>query len=149
MSFRLIEAKRSQRSVSLLCRVLVVSRSGFYAWQSRPPSERRRADDALTETINDIYKGSGYRCRAPKIRAELADDHEIFVGRKRVARLMREGDSLVSRAARSGARLSPTRPPLPLRISSIATSPPLLPTSSGSRTSPTSEPTRNSSTSPW
>lgn len=66
-----------------------MSRSGFYAWQSRPPSERRCADDALAETINDIYKGSGNRYGAPKIHAELADDHEIFVGRKRVARLMR------------------------------------------------------------
>jgi len=90
MSFRMIEAKKSQRSVSLLCRVLGVSRSGYYAWQSRPPSERRRADDALAETINDIYKGSGNRYGAPKIHAELADDHEIFVGRKRVARLMRQ-----------------------------------------------------------
>ena len=54
MSFRLIEARRSQRSVSLLCKVLSVSRSGYHAWQSRPPSKRRRADDALTETINDI-----------------------------------------------------------------------------------------------
>ena len=44
----------------------------------------------LTETIIDIYKGSGNRYGAPKIHAELADDHKIFVGRKRVARLMRE-----------------------------------------------------------
>ena len=34
-------------------------------------------DDALTETINDIYKGSGNRYGAPKIHAELADDHEM------------------------------------------------------------------------
>jgi transposase len=87
MGLRLIEAKRSQRSVSLLCGVLGVSRSGFYAWQIRPPSKRRRADDALTETINDIYKGSGNRYGAPKIHAELADGHKVFVGRKRVAAL--------------------------------------------------------------
>jgi len=90
MGLRLIEAKRSQRSVSLLCGVLGVSRSGFYAWQIRPPSKRRRADDALAETIDDIYKGSGNRYGAPEIHAGLADGHKVFVGRKRVARPMRE-----------------------------------------------------------
>lgn len=115
MSFRLIEAKRSQRSVSLLCRVLGVSRSGFYAWQSRPPSERRRADDALTEKINDIYKGSGNRYGAPKIHAELADDHEIFVGRKRVARLMRkEGLAGITRGKKWRTTVAdPAAPPAP------------------------------------
>lgn len=89
MSFRLIEARRSQHPVSLLCRVLQVSRSGFYAWTSRPPSDRAMADTKLTDTILQIHTDSREIYGAPKIHAELADDHDIRVGRKRVARLMR------------------------------------------------------------
>jgi putative transposase len=42
MYFRLIEAKRAQHPVSLLCSVLGVSRAGFYAWKDRPISPRTR-----------------------------------------------------------------------------------------------------------
>jgi putative transposase len=47
MCFRLIEAKRAQHPVSLLCSVLGVSRAGYYAWKDRPASPRRRRDDEL------------------------------------------------------------------------------------------------------
>jgi len=36
MCFRLIDAKKSQHPVSLLCSVLGVSRAGYYAWKDRP-----------------------------------------------------------------------------------------------------------------
>lgn len=90
MNFRMIEAMKSQRSVSRLCSMLEVSRSGYYAWASRPPCERRLTDEALTEKIEKIHVGSGKRYGSPKIHAELADEHDIRVGRKRVARLMKK-----------------------------------------------------------
>ena len=52
-------------------------------------SARERADIALTARIHEIYRRSRETYGSPMIHAELADDHQIRVGRKRVARLMR------------------------------------------------------------
>jgi putative transposase len=72
-----------------MCRLLHISRSGFYAWLDRPMSERARSDLALTGKIEAIHRRSNGAYGSPNIHAELADDHGIRVGRKRVARLMR------------------------------------------------------------
>jgi putative transposase len=72
-----------------MCRVLKVSKSGFYAWSSRPMSARTRADIELTARIHEIHRRSNGIYGAPNIHAELADNYGIRVGCKRVARLMR------------------------------------------------------------
>jgi len=63
---------------------------GLLAWASRPPCERKLTDAALTEKIEEVHAGSGKRYGTPKIHAKLADGHDIRVGRKRVARLMKK-----------------------------------------------------------
>ena len=88
-AYRLIAAEEATYPVSLLCRVLGVARSGFYAWRSRPPSGRSVADAALTSTIRAVHAGSRGTYGAPRVHAELTDAHAIRCGRKRVARLMR------------------------------------------------------------
>jgi transposase InsO family protein len=75
--------------VRLMCRLLRVSKSGFYAWEDRPMCERERTDRALMERIHAIHERSRGAYGSPNIHAELADDHGVRVGRKRVARLMR------------------------------------------------------------
>jgi putative transposase len=87
-AFRLIEAERARFSVPLMCRILGVSRSGYYAWKNRPPSARAKADAALTEQIRHIHQRSRGTYGAPRIHAELGFEG-IRCGRKRVARLMR------------------------------------------------------------
>lgn len=77
-------------AVGTMCRLLGVSRSGFYAWSGRPMCARQRRDLELTGKIGAIHRRSRETYGAPSIHAELADDHGIRVGRKRVARLMRE-----------------------------------------------------------
>jgi putative transposase len=72
-----------------MCRVLKISRSGYYAWCDRPLSARARRDHWLTEKIEAIHQRSRGVYGVPMIHAELADDYGIRVGRKRVARLMR------------------------------------------------------------
>ena len=72
-----------------MCRVLKVSRSGYYAWRERPPSERSRADAALAEKIGRVHRDSKGTYGAPRVHAELAFGG-TRCGRKRVARLMRE-----------------------------------------------------------
>jgi len=73
--------------VATMCRVLGVSTSGYYAWQTRPRSERARADAELSMRIQAIHERSRATYGAPRIHAELAEQG-IRVGRKRVARLM-------------------------------------------------------------
>lgn len=87
-AYRFIAAEKANHPVALMCRVLGVSRSGFYAWRSRPPSRRELDDRGLSASIRAIHLASGRTYGAPRIWAELrADGHRI--SRKRVARLMR------------------------------------------------------------
>ena len=84
-----MKVNQATHSVGVMCRLLQISRSGFYAWLDRPMSDRERADLALSAKIEAIHRRSRGVYGSPSIHAELADDYEIRVGRKRVARLMR------------------------------------------------------------
>ena len=55
----------------VLCRMLGVSKSGYFAWRSRPPSERRRQDALLTEKIRQIHSMSRETYGYPRVHAEL------------------------------------------------------------------------------
>jgi putative transposase len=57
-AYRLIEAEKANYPISLLCRILQVSRSGYYGWKGRPPSERDRENAALTDKIREIHNRS-------------------------------------------------------------------------------------------
>ena len=81
-------ANQAEYPVQLMSRPLGVSRSGFYAYHSRQPSDRQVADDALTDRIAAIHEGSKQTYGAPRIHAELADEG-VHVGRKRIERLMK------------------------------------------------------------
>ncbi len=72
----------------MMCRLLEVSTSGYYAWLKRPPSKRSREDAILTDRIRWIYLRSRSTYGAPRVYEELKDEGEL-VGRKRIARLMR------------------------------------------------------------
>ena len=84
-----MKAHQATYPVRVMSRLLGVSASGFYAWLKRPWSRRALQDIALTARIRAIHRRSGEAYGAPSIHAELADDHGIRIGRKRVARLMR------------------------------------------------------------
>ncbi len=88
--FRFVEAEAAQFLVSLLCRVVGVTRQGFYAWKRRPPSERELADRKLSERIRQIYTETEEIYGAPRIHSELKLGDGVAVGKKRVARLMRQ-----------------------------------------------------------
>ena len=88
--FRFVLANKAFHSISLMCRVLNVSRSGYHAWAIRRPSPRVVADTALTDRIAVIWKDTLKTYGSPRIHAELRLEHEVLVGRKHVERLMRE-----------------------------------------------------------
>ena len=87
--FRFIGAWKVVFDVSAMCRVLRVSRSGFYAWDKRPESDHARQDSRLSTKIRAIFKRSRGRYGAPRVHKALQADGEQ-IGRKRVARLMRQ-----------------------------------------------------------
>ena len=80
-------ANQAEYSIQMMSRTLGVSRSGFYAFHSRPPSARQVADEALSKRIAAIHEVSKETYGTPRIHAELADEG-ILVGRKRVECLM-------------------------------------------------------------
>jgi putative transposase len=86
--FRFIRAERANFPISLMCRLLDVSRSGFHAWLGRAPCERRRRDDELVGRIRAIHARSQGTYGAPRVHAQLAHKG-VRVSRKRVERLMR------------------------------------------------------------
>jgi putative transposase len=88
--FRFVEAEAAQFPVSLLCRVVGVTRQGFYAWKRRPASAHELADRELAERIRQIYVDTEEIYGAPRIYSELKLADGVRVGKKRVARLMRQ-----------------------------------------------------------
>ena len=113
--YRLIDQEKAHHTVSRLARVLGVARAGYYAWVSRPPSDRDVSDADLAEQIRTIHARSRATYGAPRVHAELRLGLDVHVGRKRVARLMREHDLQgVHRRRRGGlTRRDPLATPAP------------------------------------
>jgi hypothetical protein len=89
--FRFVEDHRAVYDVKRLCRLAEVSRSGFYAWRTRPASPRQVADGVLLEQIATIHVDSRRTYGAPgapRVHGQLAR-RGVHVGCKLVARLMR------------------------------------------------------------
>ena len=89
MIYTFIEAQKAHYRVSAMCRILKVSKSGFYGWKDRPPSAREQADAVLSEKITRIHTDSRQTYGAPRIHFELRM-LGVRCARKRVARLMRQ-----------------------------------------------------------
>src|ERR1700752_803951 len=80
---------RQEFEITVMCRVLAVSRSGYYAWLKRPTSPREMADQVLSQQIKQIHQQSRQTYGSPRIQAALAENG-INGGHKRVARLRRD-----------------------------------------------------------
>jgi putative transposase len=88
MKFAFIAEDEVAFPVAVLCRVLEVSPSGYYAWAGRPASARAHRDDELGARVRAAHAASKGRYGSPRVHAELRANGEK-VGRKRVARLMK------------------------------------------------------------
>ena len=95
MRFTFIAAKKAEHTVTILCRCLRVTRSGFYAWQRRPESTHTRDDRRLTVLVRASFEESKQRYGSPRVHEDLREQHE-HISRKRVVRLMQE-DGLQAR----------------------------------------------------
>ena len=89
MKFRFIDAAKKDFPVQRLCKVLGVSPSGYFAFKSRPSCRRRRDDMALLVYVRSAFALSNGTYGSPRMTHELQDGG-LAVGRRRIARLMRE-----------------------------------------------------------
>ena len=88
--YRFISAEKARTPVSVCCELLGVSRSGFYDWLRRAPSDRALSDAWLSEKIKAIHQANRGVYGARRVHAELRLAQGVRVGRKRVERLMRQ-----------------------------------------------------------
>jgi putative transposase len=89
MRFQWIEQHGKEFEVRMMCRMLQVSRSGYYAWRDRPVSGRRARQEQLTERIREIHAGSRRTYGSPRVHAELLD-RDVKVCLNTVAKLMKQ-----------------------------------------------------------
>jgi hypothetical protein len=71
MRYRFIEAEKASYPVALMCRILQVSRGGYYAWRTRPESARSRSDRTLLVAIRAAHKASRRTYGSPRMQREL------------------------------------------------------------------------------
>lgn len=89
MKFAFILAEKAFFPITVLCRVLGVSCSGFHAWRKRPQAPRARANAQLAVQVAAVHERSRKTYGSPRVHAEL-QAKGVRVGKKRVERLMRE-----------------------------------------------------------
>jgi transposase InsO family protein len=89
MRFRLIDTAKKDFPVQRLCKVLDVSPSGYFAWKERPASHRQRDDLVLLAHVRSAFALSNETYGSPRMTHELRDSG-LAIGRRRIARLMRE-----------------------------------------------------------
>jgi len=98
VKFDFIDAEKAHFPISRLCRLLRVSRAGFYASRARPKSAHHREDDRLRVLVREAHVRGRRMYGSPRVHLALRRQ-QVFVSRKRVIRLMQE-DGLVARIRR-------------------------------------------------
>ena len=89
MKFEFIEKNRRLHGIGLLCDLLGISRSGYYAWRSRPLSRHRQHDMQLMKVINELHQGYRRAYGAARLHREMRQ-RGYSCSRRRVNRLMRK-----------------------------------------------------------
>ena len=112
MKFACVSAEQVAFPVAVTCRVLDVSTSGYYAWKTRGGSVRSRRDLELGDRVRAAHGASLGRYGSPRVHAELRASGEK-VGRKRVARLMKEA-GLAGRTRRRFRKTTDSNHPFPI-----------------------------------
>jgi len=113
MRFRFIEDRRADYPVRTMCEVLEVSPAGYYAWRSRPESQRSAANRVLVDDIKQIHRDTRGRYGSPRIQEELkAQGHGASRGR--IERLMRHHGIRAVMARPQWVRTTDSRHDLPI-----------------------------------
>jgi len=112
MKFGFISEEKVAFPIAVLCRVLGVSTSGYYASQGRLASNHTLRDEALLARIATHHLASKRRYGSPRVHEDLKADGE-HVGCKRISRLMRE-NRLVARTRRRYRKTTDSKHSFPI-----------------------------------
>jgi putative transposase len=99
MKYQFINQHKQEFPVVVMCRVLDVSESGYYAWLKRPICQHHREDAHIAQKIRQVFEGHQGRYGSPRLHHELREEG-ISCSRKRIARLMREEELSARRKRR-------------------------------------------------
>jgi transposase InsO family protein len=88
MKYQFIDEHKHTFAIAVMCRVLAVSESGFYAWRKRPTCRRKQEDAHLTQKIRQVFETHHGRYGSPRIHRDVYEEG-FTCSRKRIARLMR------------------------------------------------------------
>jgi putative transposase len=113
MRFRFIEDRRTDYPVRTLCEVLEVSPAGYYAWRSRPESQRSAANRVLVDDIQRVHRDNKGRYGSPRIHEELKAQGR-GISRGRIERLMRHHGIRAIMARPRRVRTTDSRHDLPI-----------------------------------
>ena len=119
MRFGFVDEHRKVWPVRLMCTVLGLSASGYYAWRGRPASARAQANAALSEDIRRIHAQSHGTYGSPRIYAVLRG-HGRRIGRSRIERLMRRAGLRGLAALPRRARTTDSRHGYPIAPNRLA-----------------------------
>jgi putative transposase len=88
VKYAMIKTNEMHFPVGMMCRLLSVSRSRYYAWKHSPPSGREQSDWLLVAEIKRVFDDENGRAGAPRIARRIEDEGKS-AGRHRVTRIMR------------------------------------------------------------
>src|SRR5438067_13940561 len=111
VKFSFVDAEKASFPVSLLCRELGISKSGYSAWQQRPDSKHELEDRRLKLLVHEAHVDGRRNYGRPKVHEALKQKGE-HVSAKRVGRLMRE-EGLKGKVRRRFARTTDSNHSLP------------------------------------
>ena len=119
MKYACLARHRGEYSMRLMCRVLDVAQSGYYAWRRRGPTARAVADERLLLHVRVAFDRSNETYGAPRVHRDLRAAG-LRVGKKRVARLMRDHDMAGQAPPRRGAATTDSRHAEPVAPNVVA-----------------------------
>jgi putative transposase len=116
--FAFIQAEKASFPVAAMCRVLGVTRQGYYAYVGRPPSKRVQQEAALCSTVRDVFEASDSTYGSPRVLGELKQ-RGWRIGKRRIERAMR-GMGLTPPTPRRHRRTTTSNPTHPVAPNQLA-----------------------------
>lgn len=114
MRLQFLKENQNKYNIQKACKILNISRSGFYAYLDRRKSKRQIENEALSDMVTEIFQEHKGRYGARRIQKVL-EIRQIKANTKRISRLMSE-TGLLAKGARKNYRYYPKKPSMKKRV---------------------------------